>query len=211
MDGLLVDSEPLWQIAEVTTFARVGVRITKEQCRETKGLFVVDAAQHWFERFPWDGPSVEEVASWIIDSVIDLVTERGELASGAKGALTKIADLGWPVALATSSEHRLIKAVLDRFDLHGRFDAIHSAEDEEYGKPHPAVFLSAAGTLGVTPTHCLVFEDSPAGVLAAKAARMSVIAVPEACERTSAAMGLADAVVHSLHEVDDELLSTLGG
>jgi len=210
MDGLLVDSEPLWQIAEVETFARVGVAITKEQCRETKGLFVVEAAQHWFDRYPWEGPSVKEVAAWIIDAVIALVLERGELLPGASECLERFVQKGWPLALASSSEHRLIKAVVERFSLATYFSAVHSAEDEPYGKPHPGVFLSAADALRIHPVECLVFEDSPAGVLAAKAARMSVVAVPEPFERGRPAFSLADAVLHSLVEVDDALLSSLG-
>ena len=79
---------------------------------------------------------------------------------------------------------------------------IHSAEDEQYGKPHPAVFLTAAAKLGAPPRRCLVWEDAPAGVLAAKAASMACIAVPEAGEGHHPAFGLADLVVDSLLEVE---------
>ena len=79
---------------------------------------------------------------------------------------------------------------------------MHSAEDEAYGKPHPAVFLTTASELGATPRHCLVWEDAPAGVLAAKAASMACIAVPEHGEGHHPAFGLADLVVDSLLEVD---------
>jgi sugar-phosphatase len=96
----------------------------------------------------------------------------------------------------------LIDAALEHFGLRDRFALVHSAEDEEYGKPHPAVFLTAASKLGAPPKRCLVWEDAPAGVLAAKAASMACIAVPESGEGGHAAFGLADLVVDSLEEVD---------
>ncbi len=109
----------------------------------------------------------------------------------------------------------MIDAALVHFGLRGRFAVIHSAEEEQYGKPHPAVFLTAASRVGVPPKQCLVWEDAPAGVLAAKAASMACIAVPEAGEGAHPAFGLADLVVDSLLEVDDAALqavaATYGG
>jgi sugar-phosphatase len=106
------------------------------------------------------------------------------------------------LAVASSSEYRLIDAALEHFALRDRFALVHSAEDEEYGKPHPAVFLTAASKLGAPPKRCLVWEDAPAGVVAAKAASMACIAVPEHGEDAHPAFGLADLVVPSLQHVD---------
>ena len=86
---------------------------------------------------------------------------------------------------------------------------MHSAEDEDYGKPHPAVFLTAAAKLGAVPRRCLVWEDAPAGVLAAKAASMACIAVPEHGEGDHPAFGLADLVVDSLLQVDGPALDAV--
>ena len=97
--------------------------------------------------------------------------------------------------MASSSQYRLIDAALAHFDLRDRFELVHSAEDEDYGKPHPAVFLTAAAKLGAPPRRCLVWEDAPAGVLAAKASSMTCIAVPEEGEGHHPAFGLADLVV----------------
>jgi sugar-phosphatase len=114
-----------------------------------------------------------------------------------------------PIALASSTPHRLIHVVLEQIGLEGAFDVICSAEDEHYGKPHPAVFLSAASALRTSPERCCVFEDSPAGVLAAKAARMLCVAVPEASEASSAIIGIADVIVDSLEDLDLEALDQL--
>ena len=111
--------------------------------------------------------------------------------------------------MASSSQYRLIDAALAHFGLRDRFELVHSAEDEEYGKPHPAVFLTAAAKLGAPPRRCLVWEDAPAGVLAAKASSMTCIAVPEPGEEDHPAFGLADLVVGSLLDVSGASLDAL--
>ena len=132
----------------------------------------------------------------IVDRVIELILAKGQLKPGAEHAIDLCARrAASPLAVASSSEYRLIDAALDHFDLRDRFALVHSAEDEAYGKPHPAVFLTTAAELGAPPRRCLVWEDAPAGVLAAKAASMACIAVPEDGEGHHPAFGLADLVV----------------
>lgn len=209
MDGLLVDSERLWHQAEIEVLGALGVPLAADQRRLTKGMVVEEVALYWFERYPWAGESPEEVAARVVDRVIELVLTDGRLQAGAETALELCHHRGLPLALASSSQYRLIEAVLGHFDLEGHFALVHSAQDEPYGKPHPGVFITTAGRLGVPPARCVVWEDSSAGVLAAKAARMACVAVPEAVERESSAFAIADAVLGSLEEVDDALLDTL--
>jgi sugar-phosphatase len=210
MDGLLIDSEVLWHEAELEILGDLGVPL--ESFRTTKGMFVDEVTEHWYGLYPWPaGPSPADVAVSIVDRVIDLILAKGSLKPGAIGAIDLCAARGWPLAVASSSEYRLIDAALEHFALRDRFALIHSAEDEEYGKPHPAVFLTAASKLGAPPKRCLVWEDAPAGVLAAKAASMACIAVPEPGDGADPAFGLADLVVGTLEEVDaaslDEIAS----
>jgi mannitol-1-/sugar-/sorbitol-6-/2-deoxyglucose-6-phosphatase len=203
MDGLLVDSEILWHEAEIEILGDLGVPLAADGCRKTKGMFVEEVTEFWHERYPWAGPSPVEVAVTIVDRVIALVLAKGELKPGADHAIAMCAERELPMAVASSSQYRLIVAALDHFGLRQHFALIHSAEDEEYGKPHPAVFLTAASKLGADPRRCLVWEDAPAGVLAAKAASMACIAVPEQGEEGQAAFGLADLVLGSLLEMND--------
>jgi sugar-phosphatase len=211
MDGLLVDSEPLWQEAEVRILGGLGVPLVSGSCRQTKGMFVNEVTWHWYRRFPWRGPTPDEVAVSVVDEVCALVRTRGALRPGVHHAIDLCARRGLPAAIASSSEYRLIDLVLDRFDLRASFALAHSAQEEPYGKPHPGVFLSAAGKLGVAPERCVVWEDAPAGVLAAKAARMTCIAVPEPVERSRPVFAIADAVLGSLAEADDLLWDRLAG
>jgi mannitol-1-/sugar-/sorbitol-6-/2-deoxyglucose-6-phosphatase len=203
MDGLLIDSEILWHEAEIDILGCLGVPLAADGCRSTKGMFVGEVTEFWFARYPWSGPTPAEVAVTVVDRVIALVLAKGELKPGALEAIQMCAGRGLPLAVASSSQYRLIETALDHFGLRQHFALIHSAEEEAYGKPHPAVFLTAARKLGAEPRRCLVWEDAPAGVLAAKAATMACIAVPERGEEDQPAFGLADLVLSSLLEMDD--------
>lgn len=202
MDGLLVDSEPLWHTAEIEILGGLGVPIDPGACRQTKGMFVEEVTRYWHARYPWEGPAPAVVAGDVVDKVAELVVAHGTVKPGARGALLEARRRGYATALASSSQYRLIEVVLAHFDLEALFDVVHSAEEEPFGKPHPGVFLSAAARLGVPPARCCVFEDSPAGVVAAAAAQMACVAVPEPAERGLAAFGLADLVLGSLEEMD---------
>jgi mannitol-1-/sugar-/sorbitol-6-/2-deoxyglucose-6-phosphatase len=208
MDGLLIDSEILWHEAEIEILGGLGVPRAVDGCRSTKGMFVDEVTAHWYRLHPWPGatPTPDEVAVTIVDRVIELILLKGELKPGAEHAIDLCARRALSLAVASSSEYRLIEAALRHFGLRDRFAFVHSAEDEEYGKPHPAVFLTTASRLGTAPRRCLVWEDAPAGVVAAKAASMACIAVPEPAEAGHPAFGLADLVVASLRDVDDRRL-----
>jgi sugar-phosphatase len=210
MDGLLVDSEPLWHLAEVEILGELGVPLDRDGTRGTKGMFVTEVVDHWHQRFPWSEPSQPAVVEQILDRVGELTIERGVVLPGALDTVVAMAARG-PVALASSTPRRLIDVILAHIGLSDSFDAVCSAEDEDWGKPHPAVFLTAASAIGVVPQRCVVFEDSPAGVLAAKAGRMVCVAVPEASERDRSEMAIADIVLDSLVDLDHVELDALLG
>jgi len=209
MDGLLVDSEPLWHRAEIAVLGSLGVPLVASACRETKGMFVGEVTRYWFDRYPWAGPSTEETAADVVDAVMELVVAEGRLQPGVDQAIGLCRRHTPALAVASSSEYRLIDLVLGHFGLAGEFDLVHSAQDEPFGKPHPGVFLTAAAKLGARPRGCVVWEDSPAGVLAAKAAQMVCVAVPEAAERDRREVAVADVVLTSLGEADEELWERL--
>lgn len=178
MDGLLIDSEPLWRIAETRAMNAIGVPMVEEDGYLTMGLRTDEVVEFWYERHPWREPSKREVEGAIVGNVIALIEQRGEALPGAAEAVRAARAAGYRVGLASSSATEIIEAVLDRIGLRRDFDVLQSAEHEPYGKPHPAVYIECARKLGVSPDRCLALEDSPAGVLAAKAARMTCIAIP---------------------------------
>ncbi|AKU92014.1 hexitol phosphatase HxpB [Vulgatibacter incomptus] len=201
MDGLLIDSEPFWQEAELEVFGDLGVPITREACVETRGLRLDEVVALWSRRYPWQGPSLAEVHGRILEAMASLIRARGGPMPGALEAIELMRRRFGPVAIATSSPPMLIEAVLEKLGLGGAFDVVHSAQGEPYGKPHPAVFLSAARLLDLPPTDCVALEDSLAGVIAAKSARMACIAVPEEAQRTDPRFSIADRVLPSLVEL----------
>jgi sugar-phosphatase len=210
MDGVLIDSEPLWQDVEVAVLTRLGVPITRERCKETMGFRVNEAVGYWAERYPWSGPDVHEVAEEIVAGVVAAITERGAPMAGAAEALDFLADQPVRLAIASSSYYRVIEAVLERLDMADRFEVVHSAEDEANGKPDPAVYLTAAAKLTVEPARCIAIEDSPNGVESAKRAGMGCIAIPDAGIAADARFAQADAVLASLRELPGNWAAVVG-
>jgi len=182
MDGLLIDSEPFWRQAEMEVFEKVGINLSENDCRETMGYRLNEVVDLWYSRFPWEGPSKIEIENSIVERVGELIAQGGELLPGVKSTLERLSTAGLKLAIASSSPLLLIEAVADRFDLRGSFDVLHSAELEKFGKPHPDVFIHTASKLEVRSESCIVFEDSFHGMVAALAAKMKVVVVPEADE-----------------------------
>jgi sugar-phosphatase len=209
MDGLLVDSEPLWRRAEQQVFPRVGLHLTDDMCRQTTGVRLDEVVRYWYGRQPWTGPSVEQIAEEITTAVCDLVASAAQPMPGVEGVLAFFRQRRFRIALASSSSSRLIQVVLERFGLAPMFDVVQSAENLPYGKPHPGVFLAAATQLGVEPTRCLVFEDSFTGLIAAKAARMRTVVVPAPAEFHQTRYDIADLKLGWLGEFGQEHLDRL--
>lgn len=203
MDGVLIDSEPLWRRAEIERFAAVGVHLSDEECRQTMGFRIDETVAYWYARRPWPHADVPAVATAIVDRVVELVQAEGEPMAGVEHAMQLCGKLGLRLAVASSSRPRLITAVLDKLGIADAFEIVRSAVDEPYGKPHPGVFLTTAAELGVDPVRCLVVEDSVNGMVAAAAARMRCIVVPE---RPDPRFVLADAVLDSLEDLTPDLL-----
>jgi len=209
MDGVLVDSEPIWRAVERDVFAGVGIDVTDDDLLPTMGVRVADVVARWHRRHPWDEPSREQVAETIVERVAETIERQGALNEGAAGAIDFIGGLGLPMALASSSPMRLIRAVLSMGGLTDRFDAVLTAEDEARGKPDPAVYLSAARRLGVMAERCLAVEDSINGVRSAKAAGMACVAVP-ARGMGDDGFGEADLVLDSLGQFDERIWTGTG-
>jgi sugar-phosphatase len=179
LDGLLVDSEPLWQAAEIEVFGGVGLPLTREDCWRTKGLRIDAAVRYWFERCPWPDLSVAQVESRVVGRVLELLRERAAPKRGARHAIDFFRASGLRLAVASSSAPEIIAAALAALQMQEDFEAVRSAVLEAEGKPHPAVYLATAAALGIAPEHCVALEDSRIGVAAARAAGMLCIAVPD--------------------------------
>ena len=206
MDGLLIDSEPLWREAEIAVFESVGLRLTQELCRETTGLRVDEVVKHWHARVPWTGPSCEQITERLLDAAQCLIVEHGSLMDGARDIIAELHAQDATLAIASSSPMRLIKTVVEKFAIEDYFFVLHSAEQEIAGKPDPAVYRTTMSLLGVHPHQCVAFEDSLSGVRAAKAAGAMVIAVPAPEDALDPGLAIADAILTSLKDFSLDLI-----
>lgn len=201
MDGVLIDSEPYWRKAEIEIFSTVGLQLTDADCMKTTGFRFDEVVEYWYHRHPWQGKSTEEVFNEVIDKMEHYMLNDAPLMQGVHEAVRAAASSGAKTAVASSSALRLIKAMAHRLSADAQFDALVSAEFEPYGKPHPAVFISAAKQLGVKPENCLVVEDSLNGVIAAKAAKMHCVAIPAAHDRANPKFAIADVMLNSMFDL----------
>ena len=198
MDGLLIDSEPLWQDAEIATYAPYDVPVTRELCRATAGRRIDEVLALWHERFDWQGPPVDEMVERVLETVTDMIVSRGEPLPGVHQTFCALSRAGLRLAIASSSPPPLIDAVVEKLALANYLELTHSGIHEPRGKPDPAVFLTTARKLGVAPERCLVFEDAPAGVAAGRAAGMIVVAVPSVFDPDDPGIQAADIILDSL-------------
>ena len=205
MDGVLIDSEPLWKIAMEDVFKSVGCNLTRKDFQKTVGLRIDEVISYWFQHSPWESVSKDEVERKIVLRMIELITENGSPLIGVIETLTFLKENGLKIGLATSSYSVLINTVMDVLDIRHFFDYTHSAESEEYGKPHPAVYLAVATFLNVPPTKCLVIEDSLNGIISGKAARMKVVCIPEKTHTPDTKLSLADFQFDDMLKMLEEL------
>ena len=179
MDGVLIDSEPLWKIAMEEAFQSVGCTITRKDFQKTVGLRIDEVVRFWYNERGWEGHSPEQLEQVIMEKMVHLIRANGEPLPGVLETIDYLRQNGFKIGLGTSSYRVLINAVLETLQLTTSFDFTHSAEDEIMGKPHPAVYLTVASRLKVAPQRCLVIEDSFNGVVAGLAAQMKVVCIPE--------------------------------
>jgi sugar-phosphatase len=162
------------------------------------GMRTDEVVGWWHRRRPWLSPPPAAIEGAIVERVIELIRSEGQPLPGVEHALGACRRLGLRLALASSSSTGLIDAVLAHLGLANCFALRCSAEAEALGKPDPAVFLTTARRLGVEPADCVVLEDSQAGVAAARAAGMRVVAVPPPNLRDAPGYAAADVVIPSL-------------
>ncbi|MDJ1657037.1 HAD hydrolase-like protein, partial [Raoultella sp. Ech2A] len=137
MDGVLIDSEGLWRQAQMEALASLGATVSVEECETlTKGKRLDDIARIWCRHCRLS-VAPQRLQQTILQRVTGLIIASGEAMEGVNDALAHFRRCGYKIALATSSSHQVIAAVLDKLALRPWFDAISSADDEAWGKPHP--------------------------------------------------------------------------
>lgn len=180
MDGLLVDSEPVWTVAQSELAAQLGGVWSpelKDTIMGTRLEVAVPAMLRWYGA-PTTADRVDETSRWLLARMVTLFGDGLLVRPGARQLLAAVAAVGVPQALVSSSFRVLVEAVLAGLGEHP-FAVTLAGDEVVQAKPDPEPYLTAAARLGVDPTCCVVLEDSPSGVAAGEAAGCRVVAVPD--------------------------------
>ena len=209
MDGLLINSEPLWDEAATEIFQQYNFQLTKAQYATTTGMRTKEFVQRWFSHYNIDSRHNAVAETAILKSVVDKVAAKGKAMPGVAHIFNFFIERNFKIGLATSSGKPLIDVVVDKLGIRNYLRSIESAAELPYGKPHPQVYLNCAEALKSHPTECICFEDSFNGLIAAKAARMKCVVVPAAHDSKNEKFNAADLKISSLMNFNSLLMQTL--
>ena len=207
MDGVLIESEEIWDAVREVYVRERGGRYDDEIQRAMMGM-----SSHEWSRYLHETAGLEElpetINAEIVQRMLAAYREQLPLVDGAVEAVRRLA-MHFPLAVASSSNRPLIDAVLEISGLTGCFKTTVSSDDVPRGKPAPDVYLEAARRLGLLPERCAAIEDSHSGIRAARSAGLRVIAIPNASYPPDAdALSQADVVIRSLDELTPELVAS---
>jgi HAD superfamily hydrolase (TIGR01509 family) len=207
MDGVLIESEEIWDTIRETYVRERGGRYDEEIQRAMMGMSSREWSRYLHETAGLT-ESPETINADVVQRMLAAYHDHLPLLEGAVAAVHRLA-ARYPLAVASSSNRPLIDAVLDVSGLQGSFQATVSSEEVARGKPAPDVYLEAARRLGVAPERCAAIEDSHSGIRSAGAAGMLVVAMPNPSYPPDAeALAQADVVIRSLDELTPELLAS---
>lgn len=207
MDGVMIDSEPLWEKTERILLARRNIDYSPEYRDMIVGLNQKDSGKLMRDTFLLE-ETVDEIISERVGILTAIYEEELEVVPGLTPLLEELRSREYLLAVASSSPLRVINFVLDKFSLQDYFDAVVSGECTERGKPHPDIYLHTAERLGVKPSECVAIEDSINGVRSATGAGMYCIAIPD--KRLSReAFESAHLTLESIDEIDPQLFGSL--
>jgi HAD superfamily hydrolase (TIGR01509 family) len=205
LDGLLLESEQLWDEVRERLARDRGGRWSERAQRDMMGMSSTEWSRYMHEVVGLAEPP-EEINELVVAGMAERYRDGLPLVAGAVEAVERIA-ARWPLAVASSSNRTLIDLVLERSGLAPRFQATVSSEEVARGKPAPDVYLEAARRLGVRPERAAAVEDSAAGIRSAAAAGLRVVAIPnQAFPPDDDALASADVVLPSLDELTPEAI-----
>src|SRR4051812_30197586 len=198
MDGLLIDSEPLWTEAASEVFEYYGKRLSPSDFESTTGLRTSEFVSWWLRDYKFEDTELERAAERIVELVIKKIRLQGKALPGMEYILDFFSRRGYKIGLATSSPMTVADTVTNMLGIDKYLQVKTSAEKMEYGKPHPGVYLECAKELQSSPLECICFEDSVNGMIAAKAARMKCVVVPTYTQQKDEKWSIADLKISSL-------------
>ena len=207
LDGVLVDSEQVWDAARRQLTEDSGARWSESATQDMMGMSSTEWSRYMHEVLGVKLPP-EGISAAVVERMEELYREHLPLIPGACEAVERVA-ARWPLGLASSANRPVIEVVLELSGLGSFFQTTVSSEEVARGKPAPDVYLEAARRLRVDPVLCAAVEDSSSGILSAHAAGMRVVAIPNRTFPPSEeALEAADAAIPSLQELHQEVIDS---
>jgi len=206
-DGVIIDSEPWWCLAKLRVFNSAGLNVSREDAVHSTGKRVEEIIAENQQLFKYDNNTAKKLVADIYAVAQEEISKHAQPIKGLYDAIELLLANNITLAIATSSPANIIISTLEKLQLRDAFKIIHSAEKEQYGKPHPAVYLTARAMLGIDTKRCFAIEDSFNGLIAAKAAKLPCVLIDE--QKNSNFGCIANKVIADLTGVNQELLQEL--
>ena len=206
MDGVLIDSEQVWDDVRERLAKERGGRWHEGAQRAMMGMSSPEWSRYMHEEVGLP-ESPEEINREVVRQMLVRYADGPPWLPGALDAVHRIAASGWPLAIASSSNRELIDAVIEAGQMAELFRATVSSEEVPRGKPAPDVYLETARRLGVDPRRCVAIEDSHSGIRSAKGAGMRCVAIPNIHFPPGDALSEADVEIGSIDELTVDVLA----
>ena len=211
IDGTLVDSMRVWTDIDDIFLEKYGLTEPENFHEGMEGKSYSETAQYFLDLFPSLPHTREELEQEWHEMAFEIYTKQLRLKPGAREFITEMHEKGIKLGIATSNNRDLAEGFLKNNNVLGYFGSIWTACEAKAGKPDPAVYLSVAKSLGVSPEKCLVFEDVPMGILAGKNAGMKVCAVDDwfSKPQEEKKRTLADYYIQDYHDIKKKTYEVL--
>ncbi|MEY8482407.1 HAD family phosphatase [Lachnospiraceae bacterium 48-21] len=211
MDGTLIDSMWIWPSIDEDFFEKYNLVEPENFHENIEGMSYTEVVHFFLEAFPTLKRTPEQIMDEWTEMARDRYMNEAPLKTGVHGFILEMKRQGKKIGIATSNGRALVEDTLNALAVSQYFDVVRTACEAGKGKPAPDVYLLVAKELGVSPGHCLVFEDVPMGILAGKNAGMKVCAVDDAFSRIQEEKkkSLADYYIYDYDDIKNETYEVL--
>ncbi|MDY6215220.1 hexitol phosphatase HxpB [Actinobacillus porcinus] len=201
MDGTLIDSQPIWYQVCTDFFQQNGFPVTMDDMIKLTGSPVAKLVDYVLQTHGQKGKERAQLITGLMDYAVSEILAAKPLMPNVKEVLAQLKQQGIKMAVASASPRNMLQGIVDSCGIAEYFDYLASAEELDYNKPHPAVYLHAAQQLGVNPTECFAVEDSVLGMISGKAATMKTVVIPAQAEWDDPRWTLADFKLTNIAEL----------
>lgn len=201
MDGTLIDSQPIWYQVSTDFFQKNGFPVTMDDMIKLTGSPVAKLVDYVLQAHGQKDKARAQLVTELMDYAVFEILAAKPLLPNVKDVLVQLKQQGIKIAVASASPRNMLQGIVDSCGIAEYFDYLASAEELDYNKPHPAVYLHAAQQLDVSVAECFAVEDSVLGMISGKAASMKTVVIPAQAEWDDSRWALADFKLANIAEL----------